>query len=419
MQAATQKNNDNNSQRSLKVDFPSSFLWGAAISSYQTEGRNYNCDWYLWEKENKLQPAGQASRHYDLFREDFKKAKELNLKAIRFSVEWARICPSPGDFSPTEILHYKEVIKSLKSYQLEPIITLHHFTNPIWFYKKDGWLNAKNIDYFLEYVRKVVYEFREDVRYWLVLNEPLVYVYNGFIRGNWPPGIKNINTAKRVLNNMIEAYICAYDEIKNIYKNNNITCEVSFAKHMRFFCACPNFNLGQNSVAAILRNKIFNISIIDFLHKKSKLDFITFNYYCKEYVKFKSLIGTECAHEFHRERRNALGWYIHPEGLYTILRKFKKYGLGIFIMENGTAETNDIFYEEYLKQHIKAIAMAYSQGVDLRGYLWWSLLDNFEWDKGFSPRFGLVEVDYKTFERKIRPFARTYAKICKENSIDI
>ncbi|MFA5008878.1 MAG: family 1 glycosylhydrolase [Candidatus Omnitrophota bacterium] len=403
----------------LKVDFPSSFLWGAAISSYQTEGKNYNSDWYLFEKERKIEAASRAANHYELFSQDFKLAKELSLGAVRLSFEWARICPAPGVFSEEEINHYKEAIQTLNILGIKPFVTLHHFTNPVWFAQSGGFKEPKNIEYFLGYLKRIVEEFKDDINNWLIFNEPLVYVYNGYICGRWPPGVKSIQTARKVLANITSAYMDGYKEIKNIYNEDKSNSYVSLVNHIRKFSPCPSFNFGQNSISAYIKDKLSNYDIINYLTKKSCLDYLAVNYYCKEYVKFKGLVGEECTHQFHKERKNYLGWYIYPQGIYEFLKRLRGYNLPIYIMENGTAEIEDALYKDYLFSHLKCVAKAISEGVDVRGYFWWSLIDNFEWDKGFGPRFGLIGVNYETFERRIKPFAYTYAKICKENKVEI
>ncbi len=188
---------------------------------------------------------------------------------------------------------------------------------------------------------------------------------------------------------------------------------------MRVFCPCPGGLPVFNSLSAFVRNKIFNIHMIDYARRNNALDFLAINYYCKEYTQYRGLLGKECSHQSHAERKNYLGWNVYSQGLYEVLMALKRFNLPIVITENGTAETEDENYQEYLSQHLKAVARAYHQGVPLKGYFWWSLLDNFEWDKGFEPRFGLLEVDYSNMERKVRPFANTYAKICRENKIEI
>ncbi|UCD15141.1 MAG: glycoside hydrolase family 1 protein [Candidatus Omnitrophota bacterium] len=401
----------------MQLKFPSHFLWGAAISSYQCEGENYNSDWCLWEKERALERAETACNHYHLFEEDFQLARRLNLNSLRISIEWARVCPQKSVISDEEITHYSAVVDTLCKFNLTPFITLHHFTNPIWFSARGGWASSENIDSFLNYLQKIVGALKDKVNYWLIFNEPLVYIYNSFICGIWPPGGRSLKTALRVFKNIIAAYITGYQEIKRIYKDSEVIPQISLAKNMRLFSPCPKYNLGLNNFSSFIRDKIFNYPVYDYLSKKKYLDYLAINYYCKEYVRFSLPLGEECNHSFHKEHRNYLGWYIYPYGFYEILKKLKKYSLPVIITENGTAETRDCFYQDYLVSHLKSLAQALEEGLDIKGYLWWSLLDNFEWDKGFGPRFGLIEVDYNTLRRKIKPFAYIYAKICKENRL--
>ncbi|MGB4520953.1 MAG: family 1 glycosylhydrolase, partial [Candidatus Omnitrophota bacterium] len=155
--------------------FPQNFLWGAATSSYQVEGNNLNADWWHWEKNAGKQNSGTACRHYDLFEQDFDLAVSLNHNALRLSIEWSRIEPEEGKFCQAELEHYLDVIASLRRHKLEPIVTLHHFTNPQWFAKAGGWLDSHAIGYFKRYCQYVVEALAPIVNYWITINEPLVY----------------------------------------------------------------------------------------------------------------------------------------------------------------------------------------------------------------------------------------------------
>ena len=403
----------------MQIQFPSHFLWGAALSSYQCEGGNSNSDWYLWEKEKGLTNSASACKHYHLFEKDFQLAGSLNLNSLRISLEWSRIHPDATAFSQGELAHYREVVDALINYKLKPIITLHHFTNPLWFVKKGGWSEAKNVDYFLSFLKKTVEALKDKVDLWIIFNEPLIYIYNSFIRGIWPPGGRSLFQAKRVLNNILAAHLTGYQEIKRIYRDSKVHPQVSMAKSLRVFSPCPGPNFILNSLTAGLRSQLFNFRILNYLTKKNALDFIGLNYYCREFSKFKGLIGEESDYKPEGGRQNYLGWNVYPRGFYKLLKKLKRYNLPIIITENGTAESEDSFYEDFLIEHLKSLAKAMKEGVDIRGYLWWSLMDNFEWDKGFGPRFGLAEVNYSTFERKLKPFAYTYGKICREKKIEV
>lgn len=153
--------------------------------------------------------------------------------------------------------------------------------------------------------------------------------------------------------------------------------------------------------------------------KRNALDFLAINYYCREFSKFKDLFGAESDYKPKRGRKNYLGWNIYPQGFYRLLKKIARYNLPIIITENGTAEYENSLYEDFLIRHLRSLAAAINEGVDIRGYLWWSLIDNFEWDKGFGPCFGLAGVDYKTFKRTPKPFSATYSTIIKENRLEI
>jgi beta-glucosidase len=402
---------------SQTVKFCKDFLWGAATSSYQIEGNNRLCDWYQWEQDKKVPySCGKACDSYFRFPEDFDIASSLGHTAHRFSLEWSRIQPEADRFDQNEINHYKQVLIALRGRGLEPVLTLFHFTNPIWFNRLGGWQNEESEDYFLKYVKRVVSELGEFVKFWITLNEPLVYLYNSYYTGLWPPGESSLLKVKKGMENLYRAHSAAYDIIHSFRP----AARVSIAKHMRFFLSCREKDLGQNRIPVFLRNRVFNYYFLDLLVKRQKLDFIGINFYTGDFVKFcfKDIFGKDCHKEHHRQRKNNLNWYIDSEKMTDILLSLKRYRLPLLITENGTTEDTDTYYAEFLKQHISAVARALLKGADVFGYIWWSLLDNYEWDKGFKPKFGLVEVD-KDMNRKLKPFAGVYKDICFSNRIKL
>ncbi len=397
--------------------FPRDFLWGSATSSYQVEGNNKNNDWFLWEVEGRVPfSCGEAVDFYHKFEEDFRLAKFLGHNAHRFSLEWSRIQPQEKEFNEKEITHYKKLIHSLLDKSIQPIVTLHHFTNPVWFYKKGCWLNPHSSDYFARYIERVLKEFSGLIKYWITINEPLVYIYNSYFRGIWPPGGTSLKEAWIALNNLKKAHLKAYQ----IIHKNCKSVYVSIAKHLRIFSPCFHFNLGQNLIPAFLRDKFFNSGLLRYFFKKKSLDFLAINYYTKDFVRFspKELFGENCYSLHHKLRKNSLGWYISPEGLLKLLLRLKKFNLDIIITENGTTEKEDSFYGDFLRAHILSIVRAIKSGVKVRGYLWWSLIDNFEWEEGFTPKFGLIEVDNQ-LNRRLKPFSYIFRDICINNAIEI
>lgn len=390
------------SLNTFKPKFPKDFLWGAATSSHQVEGNNKNNDWFLWEESGKIPRCGKAADSYNRFEEDFSLAKELGHNTHRLSLEWSRIQPEENFFDENEINHYKEILNSLKTKNIKTVVTLHHFTNPIWFYRKNGWESNNSPQYFAQYVKKIVKILDPLVDYWLTINEPLVYIYNSYLEGIWPPGEKSPVKALSVLKNMKLAHVNAY---KIIHELNN-HAKVSVAKHLRKFIPYPKFNLGQNTLPAFLRHKFFNVDFLEFMQKTKTIDYIGLNYYSTDMIKFswKDIFGKTYTPKG-KYRKNSLGWNSTPEEIFSILLLLKKFTLPILITENGTTETEEKYYQEFLEKSLTAIGKAIEKEVNVIGYLWWSLIDNYEWDKGYDAHFGLIDIN-----RKIKPFAYAYKK---------
>ena len=405
------------------IEFPEDFFWGAATSAYQVEGNNTNSDWWEWEKRIGLkEPSGEACRSYELYKQDFDLAKFLNHNAHRLSIEWSRIEPDEGKFSSKEIGHYRDVILFLRERNLEPIVTLHHFSNPRWFAELGGWLNRDADKYFSRFTETIVQALCDQVRFWVTINEPMVYAHHSYILGQWPPQERSFRKAKKVTANFIDSHIKAYRLIHSIYEQKKLSAPlVTVAKNMQTFEPC---NLTpRDKFAAYLRNKLYNFEFIKKLIKYKSLDFIGVNYYTRSLVEtkgwsVKNLLLDVCEGNHSQLKKNTLGWDIYPQGLYNLLLKLKKYKLPVFILENGICTDDDKLRWDFIYEHLKSINSAMSEGVEVLGYIYWSLIDNYEWDKGFSPRFGLIEVDYKTYQRNIRESAKKFSEVCKTGKLN-
>jgi len=405
------------------IKFPNGFFWGAATSAHQVEGNNVYSDWWEWERKAGLKEvSGEACRQYDLFCQDFDLARQLNHNAHRLSIEWSRIEPAAGNFSDKEISHYLDVILALKERHLEPIVTLHHFTNPQWFFNLGGWKQRHAPAYFLRYVERIVGALSSHVRYWVTINEPLVYASHAFLFGVWPPQEKSLLKTKIVADNLAVAHIKAYRLIHRLYEKNNLPPpSVSIAQNMQAFLPC-SLSL-RNKIAVSIREHFINFNFIDTLVRHKSLDFIGLNYYARSLVETegwlpRNLAFDVCRKNHHPLKKNYMGWDIYPQGIYKIASQLHRYGLPIFILENGICTQNDSQRWEYISAHLRHLHRAISEGVKCLGYIYWSLLDNYEWDKGFGPRFGLIEVDYANFRRTVRESARQFAMICKNNGMD-
>jgi beta-glucosidase len=396
--------------------FPPKFYWGASTSSHQVEGHNHN-DWTEWENsaerlaflkseglveefglENFL--SGMAANHYHLYKEDFKLAKELGHNATRISLEWSRIEPEEGKFDEEELQRYKEVILHLRELGIEPFVTLWHWTIPIWLRNKGGWAHKKVIEYFVRYAEVVIKACGEHVTVWLTLNEPEIYAAHSYLMGTWPPQKKNLWQYFWVLRHLIHAHRLTYTIIKRLHP----TAQIGIAKNNIHFEPYKNklINKFTTKISHWWWNDYFLRAI------KKYQDFIGLNYYFRNIMDF-----TTVKNDNHKV--SDLGWELHPEGIYHVLMDLKKYAKPVYITENGLADANDSHRTWFIEQTVWQMRRALENGVDLRGYLHWSLLDNFEWDKGFRARFGLIEVDFKTQERKVRKSAEVYREIIKDN----
>jgi len=385
----------------MKLKFPENFLWGTATSAYQVEGGIKNCDWAKWKD------AGMACDHYHRYEEDFDLAKDiLHNNAYRFSIEWSRIEPEKGRWDLEEIEHYKKVLLALHKRNIIPFITLHHFTNPQWLSDEGGWENKKVIGYFARYAEFVVKNLGQYVDFWITINEPLVYIGQGYMECSWPPGKKGFFKIFKVLSNMIRAHKTAYKAIRKI----DGKAKIGLATNNTFFEPLKKKSFLDK----------FSVFLIDyfwnryFLNKvKIYSDFVGLNYYFHKKVKFP--IGLKDGDN----KRTDLDWEIFPEGIYHVLKELKRYKKPIYITENGIADAEDKYCPQFIIDHLKWVHKAIQEGVDVQGYFHWSLIDNFEWADGFKPRFGLIEVDYNNFQRKPRRSAEVYGKICQNNSLDV
>ncbi|MFC1756380.1 glycoside hydrolase family 1 protein [Patescibacteria group bacterium] len=413
-----------------KLKFPKGFLWGAATSSHQVEGGTEN-QWSEWEKENaerlaekaktywqdwqrdkfpemleaKNYISGKSCDHYNRYEEDFDIVKKLGHNAHRFSIEWSRIEPKEGEFNLEAVKHYQDVIKALRERGVEPFVALWHWTNPLWIQDKGG-AESKEFSYYFSRYAQFMAKNLSDVKFWLTINEPTSVIAMSYARAQWPPQKKNIISTERVYRNLARAHNEGYESIHAVSNS----AQVGFANLMQSFHAYHKRSILDN-VGILIAKYFSNRRMIRLT--KGYNDFMTVQYYFHTRFKFPKKIRRD------DKPVNDLNWEIHPHGIYRILRYLKRYNLPIYVTENGLADAMDERRENFIKDHLHWIHRAISEGSDVRGYFYWSLLDNFEWDKGFWPRFGLVEIDYETLERKIRPSALEYARICKSNELEI
>lgn len=385
--------------------FPKDFLWGTAISSYQTEGNNFNSDWWEWEQRGKTKDkSGIACDYWNQYEKYHDLVQELGCNAFRLSLEWSRIEPEEGKFSDEAIGRYRDILEDLKKRNIKTVVTFWHWTSPIWFQKKYGFQNKKSIDVFFQYGKKVFNELGDLIDFVVVINEPMMPLSFGYLLGKFPPGKKNIFEYFRAFDNLSKSY-------KNIFyyiKGKKEALPVGITQLYNFI-EPKRKNNPISFFSAWIYKGFWNYSFLEKI--KKELDYIGLDYYFHDRINY-------FFRDNDNEKKNDLGWEIYPEGIYQVAKELKeKYHLPIYIMENGLADKNDKFRHQFINDHLQFLSKAIEEGVDIRGYFHWSLCDNFEWLHGFEPRFGLVEIDYRTLERKPRRSFYEYKKIIEENKL--
>lgn len=414
----------------MPKSFPDGFLWGAGTSSHQAEGHTKN-DWSEWEKKHAKRLAresektfswnphwskfrteatnpenylsGDACDHYHRYREDFDILKSLNLNTYRFSIEWSRIEPEEGVFDERALNHYRNMIKELQRRGIEPFVTLWHWTLPLWLVKKGGLLARDFAPLFVRYSEQVVKALGNDVTFWITLNEPDVVASHSYLKGTWPPMRKSFWSYYRALSTLIKTHRITYNMVKQLFPE----AQVGIAKHNIWFEAVDHAFI--NRFLKRIADYVWNFWMLDRISDTQ--DFIGLNHYNHHRIdgwfsKNENKIQTD------------FGWEYYPSSLYHAVMDLKRYKKPIYITENGIADHDDDLRPQFIQEALTALHQAIQDGAPVKGYLYWSLLDNFEWDKGYWLKFGLVAVNRATQERTVRDSARLYGEIAKRNALD-
>lgn len=399
--------------------FPRGFLWGSAVSAFQTEGGEIDNEWNDPAYDRFVRDGSSPRDSVNFlryYRRYLSLMKTMNHNAFRMSVEWARIEPSEGTYDTTALKRYREMLKALNSAKIKPFVDLHHHSNPRWFFNEGSWLEKKAVLHFARYVRAAIEWLGDLTDTWLTINEPVVYAAAAYLLGVFPPRKKNIALMFRCMNNLAEAHAAAYEIIHETFEKKGWgRPRVSFAKHLRRFDPC-NPRSPLDKMAARLRDNVFNQLFFERISRRSSaLDMLCINYYSTDVIKFPMAVLNHDGMP-----KNRLGWDIDPAGFYDVLVKFGRMrGLPVYVTENGVCDDNDELRPRFLLDHVCQMHRALREGIDIRGYLHWTTMDNFEYTDGFTAPFGLIKVDHASGGKRIalKKSARLYGAIAKANGI--
>jgi beta-glucosidase len=424
--------------------FPVGFHWGAATSAHQVEGGNDKNDWWRFEQVpgriHGGDRSGAACGHYQRFDEDFGLASADGHNAHRLSFEWSRIMPERGRVDPAAVAHYHAVLESLERHGLRPLVTLHHFTNPVWIADRGGWENRETVQHYCAFVRFCAREFGSEVDWWCTVNEPEVYAFRGWSEGVWPPAKRDESAALCVMANLLEAHGLAYrilhEHDRGGAEGRGRTAHVGFAKHLPQLEG-DRWWFPLDGLRAGFENAVFNDAVLEAAvtgeirltipgargvtrhvpELKGSLDYVGLNYYTRWKVRM-------FAPDPHVAKggapRTDLGWEIYPQGFERAVMRVAKLKLPVLVTEHGFADALDKFRPRALVQSLEHLGRAIDRGANVIGYYHWSLLDNFEWSDGYSGRFGLYQVDFAdpALPRNRTKSADLYSRIARANAIE-
>ena len=417
------------------IHFPRGFLWGTATAAHQVEGNNTNSSWWAWEQQ-----AGHIKHEHKSglacdwwggrWKEDMDRAQETGQNAHRFSIEWSRIQPKPDQWDESALEHYRSMLRGMVERGITPMVTLHHFSNPIWLEEQGGWENDDTPRKFGIFVRKAVVALKEYVSYWVTINEPNVYAYAAFSEGQFPPGKKDIGACFHVMVNLVRGHAQAYKIIHEIQP------EARVGLSMNYRSIFPATSSPLDRFVAKTQSAVFN-NMFPLAAKDGKVrqlyrtvnipeaartqDFLGVNYYSRDRVSFDI---TRAPALFGRlgypkdADLSATGFIANePEGFYEALKWGLQFNIPMIVTENGVEDHEDRMRPRYLAQHIQQLWRAVNYNWPVKGYFHWSLVDNFEWERGWTQRFGLWGLNVETQTRIRRRSVDFYADICKENGL--
>ncbi len=414
--------------------FPEGFLWGTATSAHQVEGGDARSNWHAWEQTpGRILDGSTSGRacgwREGLWREDLDRAAAGGQNAHRCSFEWSRLQPTPDTWDDDGIRFYRELLEGMHARGLRPLVTLHHYTDPQWFEAEGGWLGRRAVQRFSDYTAGVIERFGDLCRDWCTFNEPNALVLQSYVGGYYPPGKRNIFQAVGAAVHIARAHTAAFDVIHRLAPQARAGIVV-LHYDIRPMYPERKGNVRLIGLLSRLVNDFFADAVIRGRFpagipfssrglRPSALDFYGLNYYTGVELGWRPWTKRHLGFRFRYPSdapRSDSGLVAHyPEGFRRVLDHVAGYGVPVIITENGIDDPDGRLRPRYLVAHLREAAEAIGRGMRIEGYFHWSLVDNFEWEKGWTHRFGLWEMDPATLARRERRSARLYASICRAN----
>jgi beta-glucosidase len=393
---------------------PEGWLWGTATAAHQIEGGNVNNDWWRFEhtpSSGTAESSGDACDSWHRWQEDLDLVKQMGLDSYRMSIEWSRIEPAEGEFSLAALGNYRRQLAAAQAMGLKTNVTFHHFTTPLWMADKGGWDNPEIVDYFARYASKAVEHLGEHIDIAATFNEPNVVALMGYMVGVFPPGVAGDNGAfARSTHHFVEAHKKARVALKEGPGDFPIGLTLAMADVVLHLDGDINGegvgprDLPADGPAAEFGKLMAGV----YLEVARDDDYIGVQTYFTQHID----VNGQPLPIPEDWRTTQMGWTFTPEALGATVRlAYEEAQVPVIVTENGVATTDDAERIEYYSRSLAALRAAMDDGVDVRGFYAWSLLDNFEWAEGYRPTFGLTAVDLETFERTPKPSSQWYAAL--------
>lgn len=441
--------------------FSKKFIFGTATSSYQIEGA-HNTDgrtdsiWDVFSRTpGKVQNGDTgdiACDHYNRYKEDVQLLKELGVDSYRFSIAWPRIFPEKGKYNSKGMDFYKRLIKTLKESKIKPAVTLYHWDLPMWAENEGGWTNRECVDWFLEYAEKCFDELGNEVDIWITHNEPFCSGFLGHFTGEHAPGIKSLDKSLKAIHHIL----LSHGKVVKIFREKGLNGQIGITLNLS--PVYPNNDTINDKIASNICDGFFNRWFLDPIFKATypmdminlfshqvkdfsfikegdldiisiKNDFLGINYYSSNVVEYSTDEDLFFKFVEQNVKKTDMNWAITPLKLKDLIHRIRKEytDIPIYVTENGAAFKDEVdkdgkIYDidriEYIKEHLKVISQLNYEGMNIAGYYLWSFMDNFEWAYGYSKRFGIVYIDYKSLKRIKKESFHEYSRIIKNRYVE-